>query len=344
MDGTNERGDSRRFLCYAPFSVAHLRRREEGIWIRVCLSPGSSRLLALFSLIRICSARIVSVPGGVVVSGVAWGDLASRPSVPSPRLALRLVRFPRIGLRAEEVRRFCQLILLCHSLAAAIVFFFRLACSSRSSSRLLRLVGASRGYSLRFALASRPVRQFIGVSLPRLVRRLVRRPVFSSRLCRFVRHLVRSSRQAVRILIFVRRLVISSCGIGLWSSSRSFCSRLISLVCVSWSWGRRRLVILISWRRAFVPIVSRRGIRLGDGVGGMVMPFNDTGDAPFYSARFPNQAMTMAMTIWNRAAGVGERKCGDWVIWGNGERQRWGQYKRIDEQAEGMIDTMTART
>ena len=74
------------------------------------------------------------------------------------------------------------------------------------------------------------------------------------------------------------------------------------------------------------------------------MPFNDTGDAPFYSARFPNQAMTMAMTIWNRAAGVGERKCGDWVIWGNGERQRWGQYKRIDEQAEGMIDTMTART
>lgn len=177
MDWTNERGDSRRFLCYAPFSVAHLRRREEGIWLRVYLSPGSSRLLALFSLIRICSARIVSVPDGVVVSGVAWGDLASRPSVPSPRLALRPVRFPRIGLRAEEARRFCQLILLRHSLAAAIVSSFvslaRLVCSSR----LLRLVGASRGYSLRFALASRPVRQFIGVSFSRLVRRLVLRLV-----------------------------------------------------------------------------------------------------------------------------------------------------------------------
>lgn len=55
-----------RFLTHfvRPFSIAHLRRRAGGIWIS-CSSL--ARLAScLFSLIRICVARIVSVPGSVI--------------------------------------------------------------------------------------------------------------------------------------------------------------------------------------------------------------------------------------------------------------------------------------
>lgn len=103
--------------------------------------------------------------------GLIW-LLASRPV---SRLALRPVRFPRIGLRAEEVRRFCQLVLLCHSVAGGSFSFRlvpRLVCSSRR---------ASRGYSLRFA--SRPV-----LLINSIRRRLARRLAIPSRLAVCLSH------------------------------------------------------------------------------------------------------------------------------------------------------------
>lgn len=107
---------------------------------------------------------------GRYASAGRWCDLAARPSVPSPRLALRPVRFSRIGLRAGYVRRFCQLILLRHSLAVggrADRFLFRLVSRLACSSR-----GGVSCYSLR--LASRPV-LLINSIRQRLARRLARR-------------------------------------------------------------------------------------------------------------------------------------------------------------------------
>ena len=164
--------------------------------------------------------------------------------------------------------------------AGRIVFLF-----VSSLVSLARLVWASRVYSLRFAHLSVSSRRFAGVSLFRLARRSVScssvllvvfrcfvlpglsSPIVSlgfslSSPCSLVSlgRLVSAARRAGRIICHPSLV------------SFSFCSRIISLVAVSWPWRRRLVLSPVSWRRC---------------VGGMVVSFDDTGDAPFYSARFP---------------------------------------------------------
>lgn len=121
------------------------------------------------SLSRVCVAYIVSVSCGVVVPSVAWGDKTRRvggaiwgdgPPSRSIRLAPQFVRFSRIGLRTGgDVRRFCQLVSLRHSVGGGSVSFFfffrlvpRIACPSRlgvslSSPYSFVLSGGSWGVS-----------------------------------------------------------------------------------------------------------------------------------------------------------------------------------------------------
>lgn len=127
--------------------------------------------------------------------------------------------FPRIGLRADVVRRFCQLILLRHLLAAGRIVFPFVSSFVSSFVSLARLVGASRVYSLRIACQSVSSRRFAGVSLFRLARRSVSRllSLVSSVLLvvprgldlarLIVSRLARASRQAVRSLVLLGRLV-----------------------------------------------------------------------------------------------------------------------------------------
>ena len=241
---------------------------------------------------------------GRYASAGRWRDLASRPSS-RPLVSLcGPFDFPRIGLRADVVRRFCQLVFITrfarlrssslvsvrHSLAAEqIVFPF-----VSSLVSLFRLVGASRDYSLRFACQSVSSRRFAGVSLFRLARRSVS---CSSVLLVVSRCLVLPGLSSPLVSLGFslsspcslvslggssRRLVGRGVSSVIRLSFRSlFCSRIISLVAVSWPWRRRLVLSPVSWRRC---------------VGGMVVSFDDTGDAPFLSARFP-LIRVRAMTI-----------------------------------------------
>ena len=188
---------------------------------------------------------------GRYASAGRWRDLASRPSSRSPRLALRLVRFPRIGLRAECVRRFCQLILLCHSLAAGrIVFLF-----VSSLVSLARLVWASRVYSLRLAHLSVSSRRFVSISAIRFASRVLVSLCGPSPSSRAIR-LVRSSRQAVRVLSF-----------RLGGSSR----RLV--------WRGVSSVIRLSFRSLSVLVSSHSLPVHGHGDGGSSCPLSRGGVA-----------------------------------------------------------------
>ena len=247
-----------------PFSIAHLLGRAGGIWIS--FSSLARLASCLFSLIRICVARIVSVPGSVVCPCVALGDMLQRVGgviwllvprpVPSSRSAARSISPYRLagGMRAP--------FLSAHSPASFVGgradrfpfrLVFRLACSS---------CGASRDYSLRFACQSVSSRRFAGVSLFRLARRSVScssvllvvprclvlpglssplvSPGFSlSSPCSLVSlgRLVSAARRAGRIICHPSLV------------SFSFCSRIISLVAVSWPWRRRLVLSPVSWRR-----------------------------------------------------------------------------------------------
>ena len=217
---------------------------------------------------------------------MAWGryavggrrlDFASRSSVPFylSRSAVRSISPYRI--EAGQCAPFLPARFLVSSVdggsvsfsftryARPFVSFLFSSCPSR---------GASRGCSLRFALRLVLSRQFAGVSSlvslggPSFVVRLARR--FS--VFRLARLIVCSSRPLVsssspcslvspggsswRLVVrFARwRPVFSVSFFSVLVSSRSL--RLM------WPW-RRQLVFLISWRRALVPVASRRGIRLG---------------------------------------------------------------------------------
>lgn len=150
------------------------------------------------------STWFVSFPSmmGVVVSGVAWGDmlwagvrrdLASCSSVPFylsvPSLRVRLISPYRLW--AGCVRRFCQLVFLTHCVrlrSSPFIIRWRwgvsFSLSSRLSSRRLVSLGvswlffAARPSSrLSHQFVQRLVKQFVLVSLGRLARRLVGRLV-----------------------------------------------------------------------------------------------------------------------------------------------------------------------
>lgn len=181
------------------------------------------------------------------------GGSAVRCGGPSLGPSLRSVRFSRIGLWAGCVRRSCQLVFLTRY-ARPFRLVFRLACPSR------------RGVSwLFFAVRSavRPASQF------------ARRFVISYRLS---------------VPLHPSRCLVSSGGpfLRLVSLSRSFCSRLVCPF-VSRGEGVHYLRVRLSRLVAACPRprCPSRGIRLSDGGGGMGVPFDDTGDAPFSSARFP---------------------------------------------------------
>lgn len=180
-DGTRRYAAGRRFLTHfiRPFSIARLRRRAGGIWIS--FSSLARLASCLFTLIRICVARIVSVPWKRCGEGVvAWGDtprlvgggiLASRPSSRPLVSFCGPFDFPRIGLRAGCGAPF----LSAHSPASFVGgradrFLFRLvsrlACSSRVASRAILCGSLANPFHL--------------VDLP-TSRRSVFRFVFSSR-------------------------------------------------------------------------------------------------------------------------------------------------------------------
>ena len=139
-------------------------------------------LLLVRSLVLVSSGRIVSSPSrGSVAGRASWrrairlGGLVVRfgcsSLVPFLRLALRVVRFPRIGLRAGGgVRHFCQFIscdipwLRWRGGSFSLTRFVRLR-SSRLSVLSIPSCGASRVYSLRFARPSVLSHRFVGVSL-----------------------------------------------------------------------------------------------------------------------------------------------------------------------------------
>lgn len=204
-------------------------------------------------------------------------------SVPS----MRLVRFPRIGLRLGNVRRFCQLVLLCHSVGGGAYRFlsrlvFRLVCPSRVASRL---------YSLRFARRLVLLINSLGVSLSRFVRR----PGSPSCLsflgvspCSAHRS---PSRPSSRPLVSSSsRCSLVSPG-GSWCRVVSlrlvlFCSCLISLVASHGHGGGSSFVVSFRSSRGCVFLSLLSSVIVGRGDGGVSVPFDDTKDAPFSSARF----------------------------------------------------------
>lgn len=288
----------------------------------------------------------------------AWrgGDMPSEGGglilllVPPSRFicpALRSVRFHRIGLKPGNVRRFCQLVFLCHQLTAGAYRFPLLATlvrSSRSSSRLARLVGrlvaalcgspfvsSCLVNSLASRLSSRSAVRLSLFVLP-VVSRCFALPGSS-----FAR-LVRSSRQAVRVLSFrpAARLGGSWCVslVGVpCSPSRSFPFSYHLARCVSCGHGggssffSSRGGVLSS---PLPPVVESDWADVG---GGM--------NAPFVSARFFHQARAMAMMIWIRPQGneAVMRRWDNMGAIGNGNDE---VMSRLDKP-EGMIDTMTAR-
>lgn len=246
----------------------------------------------------------VSSEGG----GVVWLLVPPSRSI-YPFRPCGFVRFPRIGLKPGNVRRFCQLVSP-HSLRSS-----SLVCSSRPSSRRLVSCGVS---SLFFAVhpSSRLVHQFAGGSLRRLVRRSgspscsLFLGVSPCPVHRFSSRVPVSSARLVKQSVFSRfawRLVSAVRGVG----SGSLCLPSHPLL-FSYHLTRCRFMAMgmgsgssfaVSYRCGVFP--SRCPVVESDWVMtvGMEMgvPFDDTRDAPFYSARFPHRGDDGA--IWNRAAG-----------------------------------------
>lgn len=296
-----------RFLFIAPFSIAHLLGRAGGIWL---LFTFRQRLVFLPVLSYPYLRSLISFPftRGVGISGMAWGDTprlvggviwrpASRP-VPSSRSAARSISLYRLagGCGAPFLSaRFPAIFRDCGQVVSLFVSFPVSSIPSR---------GASRIYSLRFAcrlvlLVNSPASYCPvspgGSSLSLPVLFVV--PwclVFAFHLAGVsLFRLARSSRQAVRVLSFrpgvsSRRLVWR----GGFSVSRLilFCSRIISLVASHRHGDGRRLVLPLP--RGSVPL-SRCPVVESD----WAMTVGGNGacrstirrNAPFYSARFPNQ-------------------------------------------------------
>lgn len=227
--------------------------------------------------------------------------LASRP-VLSVQF-LRLVRFPRIGLRTgwrcapflsarfPHSLRSSSLVSVRHPLAAGL-FSFRLVSLLVCPSR-----GASRRYSLQLVSCPVLLINSPGVASPvssggssfrlarrssvfRLVRFISPRLVFSSHLgvslsspySRFAWRLVSAARRASRVL----RL-----------SSHSFRSRLLSRSLRLMDMGDGGGSSFSSRCGVFPSRCPVVGIGLSDDGDGMGVRFDDTRDAPFYSAHFP---------------------------------------------------------
>ena len=138
-----------RFLTHfvRPFSIAHLRRRE-AFGFPFHLSLGLPLACSPLSV----SAWLVSSPARGSVAGRASWRGAIRLGRSAVRFCCSSLRpvplvslcgsfdFPRIDWRVEEVRRFCQLILLRHSLAAGQIVFPHSLRSSPFVSSLVSLV------------------------------------------------------------------------------------------------------------------------------------------------------------------------------------------------------------
>ena len=224
--------------------------------------------------------------------------MASRSSVPFYLSvpSLRSVRFPRIGLKPDNVRRFCQLVSLTHCVrlrsspfvlarlrsssvgGGSVSFSF----SSRSSSRLARLVGR-----LVSILCGSPV--VSSYSSIRLAFRCLVSPCdpYSSSRC-FVSFSVSSVRLVKQLAFsrFARRSVARLVVSGRVLASRSFLFLFYLARCVSWPWGRataRLTPCLVA--ACLFPCLS--SVIVGRGDSGIGVPLDDTRDAPFYSARFP---------------------------------------------------------
>lgn len=214
-------------------------------------------------------------------------DFGFSSLVPSSRLALRLVRFPRIGLRAGCVRRF----LLAHSPAS-----FRGGWSYRFPFRLVpRLACPSRvGVSCLFFAVRSSIRfissicRCLVVPSRSAIRLLFLRPARRSSVSCLARLIVshRLARRLVKQSVFSFRP--AACRAGWVLSFRSFCSRLISLVAVSWPWGRAaaRLAIALWLCVSFpVAILHRGAVAIAE----MGVPFDDTeGRAVLFSSFSPS--------------------------------------------------------
>ena len=275
-----------------PFSIAHLLGRAGGIWISFL---SLARLAScLFSLIRICVARIVSVPWKRCGEGVvAWGDtprlvggviLASRPSS-RPLVSLcGSFDFPVSACGQDACAVFVSSFSCVIPWRLVVSFSF----SSRPSFRLPvscgRLVSilcgsliypfhlvdlsASRRSVLRLVFSSR-----FAVRLLRLVLS-VSFGVSSSSPCSFVSsgRLVSTARRAGRVLRLVLFFFHCICPLCLMTvgtaaarlshlvaaCSRSYCLQSWNSI---WRWR---------WRKWACRSTIRR-------------------NAPFYSARFPHQ-------------------------------------------------------
>ena len=315
-DGTNGRGDSRRgrrFLCYAPFSVAHLRRRV----------VASGFFFLSFAPVRLAcsslsvSARLVSFPSSGALSyrarrwtksprrvgGMIW-RLVPRPVLSVPSLRSRLISPYRLagGLRAPFLSAHFPYSLCSSSFVRGggrIVFPHSLR-SSRLSSRLLRLVGSVSCLFFAVCFSSRLARQFALVSPSRFARRLVYRfvrvisfggPPVVSLLCRPSCSLLFSSLRLARLCLMTVGggwwlvFLILSYPYSLSSPSSSDCAVAAT------GWALRRWTIRGTCRFRQLDFIPS-----GEGDG------DDDVD---------------------NAAGVGEHKYGDEAIRGNrGERQR----------------------
>lgn len=225
---------------------------------------------------------------------VAWGDtprrvggviLASRPSS-RPLVSLcGPFDFPRIDLRADMVRRFCQLILLRHSLAAGrIVFPF-----VSSLVSLARLVWASRAYSLRLAHLSVSSHRFVSISAIRFASRVLVSlcgPSPSSRAIRLARRLVKQS----VFFRFVRASRLDGSQGGSCSPSRSilFSSYLSVVSHDCWDGGGSSFSSRGGVLSSLLPPVVEFDLAMA--VAEMGVPFDDTeGRAVLFSSFSPSR-------------------------------------------------------
>lgn len=251
---------------------------------------------------------------GRIVGGRRCG-LAFRSSVPFYLSVpfLRLVRFPSYRIEAWQgapflSARFLALSVSGGSVSFSLTRYARLFVSSLFSSlrlvwRLVSILCGSLVGSSRLPINSPAIRCPVSSGGP--VSRLVHRSsVF--RLARLIvlfsfARLVRSvSSSNPYSLVSPERLVSAVRGVScaLCPSSRSL---LFSSYPSVASHGHGGGSSFSSRCGVFPSPLPRRGIRLCDDGDVMGVPFDDTRDAPFYSARFPHRGDDGA--IWNRAAG-----------------------------------------
>lgn len=301
-DETRRCAAGRRFLFVAPFSVAHPCRQEKGIRLLFfsfapsCLLPALScpyHPVVSYRLRPVEALRGGRRGVGRYASAGRWRDLASRFSSRPIVSLCGSFDFPRIGLRAGGgVRRFCQLILLRHSLAAGrIVFLFvsslRLACSSRVASRAILCDSLANPFYLVDLPVSRcPVSpggsslvppscsSFLGVLSCQAYRLPSSRP---------------ASCQAVRVLVssggLFRRLVGR---VGFSLSPVSFSSVLVSFHSLRlMAMATAARLALALWLRVSFPVAIRH--RGAVAIAEMGVPFGDTRGRAVLFSSFPHQ-------------------------------------------------------